>query len=508
VSRLRDTRASVSPYFTHPLVLVLWSLGVATFAIFSMLTLSNISTYRVLRQPELRIYTGFTVFGALLALCVVLSFIPMAPLYKSQVFRMMWVAGPAGYGFWVWSLVTFANRPSRLFDWFRYIFFSIAVLAFVDSLVVAATGWSAWYSLEPRPTASVTQLASGNVLRHTWFADVTSVGMIVLSLSTSFALLRMLTRAAHVERLLVFGVIVTPVLGCLEVGMVIAQSKYNLPLLFVAKLIEAVRISWVSRERLVNELHEIRAVRREQAVLLEAQLHQLELSARLVEVGERTAELSHDMRNPLTTVIGALDLVDSALRANPPDVNDAQELLAGMRTAVDHVLDLVRRITRQASEPALPPKLVSFAQVTSNAVALCQQRLGNMTVTVDVPGELWVSGWRTELTQVLVNLLVNSCDALQGHSEPWIRITARDVDGQVQVRVSDAGKRPPETVMDKMFFTRFTTGTTVASTGLGLTICAQIMRQHNGSIFVDRKASHTTIVIELPRVRARVQDAA
>jgi signal transduction histidine kinase len=478
-----------------------------------MLTLSNVSTYRVLRQPELRVYTGFTVSGALLAGCVVASFIPMAPMSKSHVFRLMWVAGVGGFGFWVWSLVTFAQHRGRLFEWVRNICFAIAGLVALDLVVSTLTGWSALYLLEPLPTASVAQLASGNVLRHRALANGLAVLVILTSLTTSYALLRMLLRKPHTDRLLVFGVILTPVFCAIEVGMALSQSKYNFPVLFVAKLIEAVRISWASRDKLVNELHEIRAARREQALMLEAQLQQLELSARLVKVGERTAELSHDMRNPLTTVVGTLELAESSLRANPPDVRDALELLHGMRAAVDHVLDLVRRITRQASDPALPPRPVSLAAVTANAMALCQHRLSNIVVTRDVPDELRVFGWSTELTQVLVNLLVNACDALQGEAlqgeeQRWIRIEARPVDEQVRLRVMDSGKRPPDAILEKMFTTRFTTGTTLASTGLGLTICAQIVRQHQGIIFVDRKASNTTIVLELPLANKRVQDAA
>jgi len=134
--------------------------------------------------------------------------------------------------------------------------------------------------------------------------------------------------------------------------------------------------------------------------------------------------------------------------------------------------------------------------------------LTNTAVTVRIPHDLQVKGWTTELTQVVVNLIINSCDALQGHAQPWIRIDADVTDGRLELRVSDAGQRPPANVIDKMFVTRFTTGTTAASTGLGLTICAQIVRRHQGTIAVDERSSNTTIVIELPHAQSGVQDAA
>lgn len=508
-SGLRDTDDLVSPYFTHPLVLALWSLAIGTASIFVMLTSSNVSTYRLLRQPELVTYTGFTAFGALLAGCVAVAFLPMPPMQKGHVFRLMWVFGGWGLAFWVRSVVTFAGLSGRWFVWLWRAYASVATFVLVDLVLAASTGQSLLYEMTPRSTESVVLLASGNAFSHRPSADALGLASVVLAVATSAALLRGLLESPRVDRTLLFGAVLTPVLLCIELGMAVAKSKYNFPVLFFANLIEAVRISWASRERVHRELDQIRAARREQAALLESQLEQLELSARLAKLGERTAELSHDMRNPLTTVVGAIELAEAALEADPPDVNEAREMLHGTRVAVDHVLDLVRRITRQVSEPTLPAKPVSISKVVANAVALCQGRLTGVAVTTRVSDEYWVSGWGTELTQVVVNLLVNACDALQGHSRPWIRIEAAAFDELVELRVSDAGGRPPEPVLDKMFTSRFTTGTTSASTGLGLTICAQIIRQHQGHIFVDRKSHNTTIVIELPRVREPArQDAA
>lgn len=499
----------MSPYFTHPLVLALWSVAIGTASIFVMLTLSNFSTYRMLRRPELRVYTGFTGFGALLAACIALSLLPMSPVFKSDVFRLMWVFGTASLAFWVRSVVLFAGLSGRKFIWLERGFWAVSGCAVADLTLNVVTGQSAFYVMQPHVSESVVLLASGNVLSQRPIADLLGLVLGVLALTTSAALLWALVRSAAVDRTLLFGAVVTPVLLSAELGMVLAKSKYNFPVLFFANLIEAVRISWVSRERVYQELDQIRAARREQAAILASQLEQFELSNRLAKVGERTAELSHDMRNPLTTVVGAIELAESALKASPPDVADARELLASTRVAVEHVLELVRGITRQVSQPDLPAKPVPISKVVSNAVALCQRRLTGVAVTMRVGDELWASGWSTELTQVLVNLLVNSCDALQGHSRPWIRIEGAAIDDTLELRVSDAGRRPPEAVVDKMFMTRFTTGSTSASTGLGLTICSQIVRQHQGRIFIDRRSTNTTIVIELPRVpKPARQDAA
>lgn len=498
----------MSPYFTHPLVLALWSLAIATFSVFGMLTLGNVYTYRVLRQPDVRIHIGFTASGTLLALSVVLSFVPMSPLLKSQMFRLMWISGTAGIAFWVWSLVTFARSDSALFLWLRRGFFVVSALVTLDCVVVALTGWSWFYRLEPAATESIAILASGNATRYRTLGQAVAAATMLMTLVTSAALAYTLIKKRRAERLLLFGVILTPLFGIIEVASGLFHSRYTVPLLFVAKLIEAARISWSTRDRLVQELNDVRAAQQDQAALLEAQLRQLELNARLAKVGQRTAELSHDIRNPLTTVVVTLDLIEMELQHDPPNTKEALELLGSMHGALDHVLELVRRITRQARQPASPSKLISVEHVVNDALALCQPRLSATTVTVHVPSDMRVRGWRTELTQLLVNLITNSCDALRNHPQPWIRIDAQVNDGRLELRVADAGQRPPDNIVDRMFVTRFTTGDTPSSTGLGLTICAQIVRLHHGSIAVDERATNTTIVIDLPHARRGAKDAA
>lgn len=505
VPQLRNTRQLVSPYFTHPIVIGLWSLAIGTFSVFGMLTLGNLFAYRILPQRSVRVLVGFTACGTGLALSVVLSFLPMGPLLKSQIFRCMWISGSAGLAFWIWSLVTFAECDSALFVWLRRGFWTVTCVVSVDLMVAAVTGWSAFYALEPLPTESIAQLASGNVMRYRSFGNAVAGLALVMTLTTSVALLKTLLENRRTERLLLFGVTLTPIFGCIEIALALTQSRYSMPLLFVAKLIEAARISWYTRDRLARELNEVRAAQRDQAALLEAQLRQIETNARLAKVGQRTAELSHDIRNPLTTVLATVELLESALSRTPPAAEEALELAVSMHGALEHVLELVRRITRQASDPVVPPRIVLVETVVANALALCRKRLTSTAVSVEVPSDLYVKGWSTELTQLLVNLIVNSCDALQGHARPWLRISATLTGDRLELRVVDAGPRPPASVIDKMFVTRFTTGKTSASTGLGLTICAQIVRLHQGTIYVDERTTNTTIVIELPHARQGAQ---
>jgi signal transduction histidine kinase len=473
-------------------------LAIGSFTVFAMLTVGNVTSYRLLPHRDLRIYTLFTLFGALQALCVVLSLLPMTPFAKSQIFRLMWVFGSGGLGSWVVAVLTFVGAQSRPLQLCTRAFFAVAAIALLDFCVVAVSGSSAFYALDPKPTDAVVLLASGNVLRHLPLADALGAVAVLLAFTTSGLLVWTLLRSAHRDRWLMAGVIATPILFASEVAMAIAQSKYNLPVIFMANLIVAMRIMWASRERLVREVNEIRSARLEQAALLERQLEQIKLNERLVNVGKRTAELSHDMRNPLTAVVGTLDLAEGALRAEPPDVAEARELLSEMHMSIDHVLALVQRVTRQARSTAGTAEVIVLAEVVADAMALCRHRLHGLPTQIHVSEELLAWGQRTELTQVLVNLVSNACDALEGLSARWIMVEAKEENKRLQIRVSDAGRRPADAVLDKMFVTRFTSGTSAGATGLGLTICAQIVRQHEGQIFVDRKAANTTFVVDLP----------
>jgi C4-dicarboxylate-specific signal transduction histidine kinase len=112
------------------------------------------------------------------------------------------------------------------------------------------------------------------------------------------------------------------------------------------------------------------------------------------------------------------------------------------------------------------------------------------------------------LSQVVLNLLNNSCDAVGDlkAGERWIRIDSTALGNTVQLSVTDSGRIESRDVQAKMFDPFFTTKPIGKGTGLGLSISKQTVEQHGGRLYVDASSVNTRLVIELPARSAAPPD--
>jgi C4-dicarboxylate-specific signal transduction histidine kinase len=105
----------------------------------------------------------------------------------------------------------------------------------------------------------------------------------------------------------------------------------------------------------------------------------------------------------------------------------------------------------------------------------------------------------SEISQMLVNFILNACDAVQDLPERWITIDAQERSGLVEFLITDSGPGIPEDIAEKMFQPFYTTKPVGRGTGLGLSIARSIIDNHQGMVTLDRHCAHTRFVIALPR---------
>jgi len=221
-------------------------------------------------------------------------------------------------------------------------------------------------------------------------------------------------------------------------------------------------------------------------------------SERLAATGRLSAQLSHEINNPIHNI---QSLLESSSRRLPAD-SPAQELIL---TALEEISRLAR-LTRQMLEmyrgttgqPEQEP--VEIVQLVDEIAALHVRALetaGICLASEHHQRPLWVSGSRDKLTQVLINLLLNARDAQPGGGEIIIR--TRRQTGRAVVEVADRGAGIPEDHLGRVFEAFFTTKKAVSGVGLGLTVCHGIVQQHGGTITVSSVLGEgTTFTVELP----------
>jgi signal transduction histidine kinase len=271
-----------------------------------------------------------------------------------------------------------------------------------------------------------------------------------------------------------------------------------------------------NREKQAAELEAEVAVRtRELAAALDKVQRtqsQLVQQARLASLGHLVAGVAHEVGNPLNFTRGGafelqkkLELIDAALAIDGSNVAAARVALDDARRATTLVVSGSERIRRivehlrdySAARPiALEPTDVVAS--VAETLAMMSQRIESQAVQVvrellPTPPVLCRAG---ELSQVIMNLVLNSCQAMPDGGE--LRIASRVRDGHVEISVSDTGPGVPPEVADAIFDPFFTTRPPSEGTGLGLSISHEIVRRLGGELELVAGGRGATFVIRLP----------
>jgi signal transduction histidine kinase len=240
--------------------------------------------------------------------------------------------------------------------------------------------------------------------------------------------------------------------------------------------------------KLINRLNESKAKQNEM------HQNQLEQADRMFTVGEMAASLAHEIKNPISGVIGALQIFDSETQsgdAKKEIIGEMMSLLQRVNNAVNDLLSYARPkppVFETIEVKSLIDKTLSLI------IPLQPEKKINYNVVL---GDelLIICADRNQLQQVLFNLMLNALQAM--NSEGTLNILVKKKENSVEIEVIDNGQGiKPETLpfLFKPFFT-----TKHKGTGLGLAISKKIIEQHNGSIEITSELGQGTKVrISLP----------
>lgn len=223
-------------------------------------------------------------------------------------------------------------------------------------------------------------------------------------------------------------------------------------------------------------------------------------SDRLSVLGEIACGVAHEINNPLAVLIGKLMLMRQELQKDTPSTEKLTDTVTKLEATIDRISKIVRGLkTYSRKSEQDPMQLSSLLSIINDSHVLCVDRLKRESVdlTIDCPADLEILCHPSEISQVLVNLIMNAIDAIAERSPKWIRITARSNAGQVTVAVTDCGPGIPPEIANKLMEAFFTTKSVGKGTGLGLSISKTIIENHGGTLTIDESAANTTFLINL-----------
>jgi len=242
--------------------------------------------------------------------------------------------------------------------------------------------------------------------------------------------------------------------------------------------------------------------KRLEAQIQAAQTH-LVHAARLATIGEVASGVAHQIYNPLTTIIADAQILLRQLPASQPGRDSAEAIeQAGWR--LQKVVQRLLEFSRPATEAL---SMLSVNETIQSALSLVHASIETIGGQLDaqLSEELpLVRGNAQQLENLWVNLLLLARDAvaiqMTNEHVPTIRVVTRaEPSGGIKVEISDNGRPIPAEQLATIFEPNFVGPTSGRGTGMELSICREIVRQHGGQITAESTSDHDTIIlISLP----------
>jgi PAS domain S-box-containing protein len=226
-------------------------------------------------------------------------------------------------------------------------------------------------------------------------------------------------------------------------------------------------------------------------------------TAKLASLGEMAAGIAHEINNPMTIIQGRAEQIKGVLLVEPIDAMKIDKIADNIMASVQRVAKIIkglRAFARFNADMDFTP--VKLTEVLNETIDLCKERfkVNNVTLRINISDHnIVVISRGTQLSQVLLNLLNNAYDAIDGRSDKWIEVDAQETEEFVKLTVTDSGAGIPNSIAEKLFQPFFTTKGVDKGTGLGLSMSHGIIADHGGRIYVDNKSRHTKFVIEMPK---------
>lgn len=229
---------------------------------------------------------------------------------------------------------------------------------------------------------------------------------------------------------------------------------------------------------------------------------QLVASERLATIGKMAAHVTHEIRNPLSSIALNLELLEEDLGA---EANEAKTLVRAIGGEVERLNSLSQQylsFARQRPSSLLDEDL---REVVRDACEFMRRELGRDEIELSLRTDERLASMpidEAQIKQAVFNLLRNARDAMpQGGT---IRVSVQSTERGARVVIEDQGEGLDADARSRLFEPFFTTKS--YGTGLGLAITRQIVQAHGGSIeFSERPEGGTRVTLFLPRVQARLE---
>lgn len=228
-------------------------------------------------------------------------------------------------------------------------------------------------------------------------------------------------------------------------------------------------------------------------------------SSKMAALGEMAGGVAHEINTPLATLSLSVEILLDAIEKPVLHREALKKSLVTSRRVIERIAKIVRGLRSFSRDGSQDPMISTSAEnLIHDTTSLCSEKFKNAAVVFsvsEIPADAMVTCRPTEISQVLLNLLNNSYDAINNLSDKWIHIEVKTTATDVIFSVTDSGPGIPEDIQNKIMQPFFTTKDIGKGTGLGLSISKGIIESHGGKFDLDTSKPNTSFYFQLPKTK-------
>ncbi|MFZ3228659.1 MAG: PAS domain S-box protein [Pseudobdellovibrio sp.] len=294
----------------------------------------------------------------------------------------------------------------------------------------------------------------------------------------------------------------------------ISISNGDIPSNFENRLVskkgKAVWISWsyvyIKEEKSIFAIaKDITSVKTQEKMIADQKLKMANVS-KMNSLSKMASGIAHEINNPMMVIYGQIYLLKkyiNSTKSAPAYFMESLEKIDTVAQRVKNIVNGLRAFSRDGSHD--PFEHINILKIIEDTISFCSNKFNKENIHILLPTTFLTNKiycQPIQISQVLLNLIENSFDAIKENSDlgGWIQIQfeiAPD-NNTAFIKVTDSGPGLDNSIKENLFEPFFTTKAIGKGTGLGLSISKSIMLLNNGDLYIDETSINTTFVMKIP----------
>lgn len=223
-------------------------------------------------------------------------------------------------------------------------------------------------------------------------------------------------------------------------------------------------------------------------------------SLKMATLGETAGNIAHEINNPLTIILGYAERIKRVIQKTEGNEKliDYSEKIISVTHRVAKIVKSLKAYSRKEDDD--PMACVKLTEILEDTLSLCSEKFkaASIDLILDDIQDIEFECKDVQISQVLLNLLSNSYDAIKDHNTKWVKLESNVKDDNLIIKIIDSGNLNDEITKKKIFDPFYTTKSKGDGTGLGMSISKNIIDLHHGSLKLMDSVENTTFKITLP----------